>query len=902
MIAKVQSRKGKKTLTFDSGLGAHHPEAVVLDGNRVGHKFRQKHLDLLGYLLARQNQELSYGQIATELWKTTVGGPYGAIYKTTQQVAAIIGKSWIKHVPNVSIEFCTFVGAEPSADEYVLLKEVENVSIEANGTRVASLWVPPFRRPASPSGGSNELTLLLAKTAITNLVGRDDLWRDCLTWCRDSTLGPISVLCIQGRGGTGKTRFALELVHYLRSLEDWDARFVQFEKGEAFDLWATTAGSNHVLLAFDYASDHADAIADSLRLLRGREFGTPTRHLRILLLARTASFNSGWLIPFEAANTLEYGEAPCDYFRPIDPITELTPLSVDDRVRVFKQTYHSAAKYLGLDEQTLDESTFQDDHVIDVLTDPLSLMLVALVGLRSGLRGALLLTKDELAREAAKLFVEQRLRNAFRENAALALHMAMCATISSGLTLNAALETMNLESQVLHLGSIADPTAFLKRLAAWLPGKEVDCLGPVEPDILGEAFVLDMLRISGDGATELLLRCAQHHLSNTIRFIIRLVQDFTLVSRASRDEPVRWLGSVIEAGYVKEYPILQEILDALPPTFVDEVPHLFPVLEKAYHQITSTSSVADGNLAEELHADIPSMSIDFAIAELCAGHDLQASVRVDRAISTFQAMGKRLSGTSYVRFAVSLDRLARFEDKKGLPERALIHARAAVELFRPLADVGCGYFAPYLRNALLLVSVLECKQNEWNSAVAHADEALMLFRKAQGDSTEYYHECATLARCLGNAHSMSGNSEAALVNALEEVTLLKKLALGDRITYLPRLSEALAFLSAIQAETGGRKEALASGEDAVACTRELVNREGDCFLPHLELHLIGLLMILIDGRRRSRACEVAQELLIISQQIADKNLSSFVPLSMGSQFFNIAKRIAEPRKPIKRRT
>ena len=71
--------------------------------------------------------------------------------------------------------------------------------------------------------------------------------------------------CITGSGGSGKTRFALELVHHLRTLDGWDGRFVRFEKSEPFDLWGKTSGSNHVLLVFDYAPDNAGTIAASLR-------------------------------------------------------------------------------------------------------------------------------------------------------------------------------------------------------------------------------------------------------------------------------------------------------------------------------------------------------------------------------------------------------------------------------------------------------------------------------------------------------------------------------------------------------------------------------------------------------------------------------------------------------------
>ena len=64
----------------------------------------------------------------------------------------------------------------------ILVKESADVHIEVSGVKVASLWVPPFRKPL-PVGKTRDLSLLLPSTAITELVGREQLWQDCLGWC-----------------------------------------------------------------------------------------------------------------------------------------------------------------------------------------------------------------------------------------------------------------------------------------------------------------------------------------------------------------------------------------------------------------------------------------------------------------------------------------------------------------------------------------------------------------------------------------------------------------------------------------------------------------------------------------------------------------------------------------------
>jgi hypothetical protein len=370
----------------------------------------------------------------------------------------------------------------------VLVKESENVHVEISGTKVASLWVPPFRQKLR-AGKNIDLALLLATTAITELTGRDQLWCDCLAWCNDSVLDPMSIRCIKGRGGSGKTRFALELIHHLRDLPDWDGRFVRFAKSEPFDLWATTGGTSHVLLVFDYAPDNAVAIANSLRALAENLPIKPARRLRILLLARTANWESGWLSQFKPTSTLEAAQPLRTFFAPEEPI-ELQPLTVEDRIRVFEQAYKKVAAVLSLPTHPLDHSVFETKRANETLRDPLELIMGAVVGLRSGVPNALSLTRIGLAYEAAELLIAGRLKQAFPENPVLALHIAACATLTEGLSEQHALSALKVESEANNLGSVPNPRGFLDRLGSWLPAKIGNGLGAIEPDIIGEAFVL----------------------------------------------------------------------------------------------------------------------------------------------------------------------------------------------------------------------------------------------------------------------------------------------------------------------------------------------------------------------------------------------------------------------------
>ena len=879
MIVKVQSRDGEVTLEFDPDLEAHHPETVVLNGEPKGRNFRKKHLEILGYLMTRKNEEVSYSEIAKEVWETTVGGPYGTIYKTTQQVATLIGNNWIKHKPNVSIEFCTLIRAEHPESAYMLLKESESVPVEVSGKRIASLWVPPFRRPLSQDGTNNEITLLLAKTAITDLVGRDDLWRDCLAWCEDSSLGPVSVFCIQGRGGCGKTRFALEFVHYLRSLKDWDARFVQFERSEPFDLWARTAGLNHVLLVCDYASDHAAAIADSLRLLKDSPPRDGTRRLRILLLARSASFRSGWLLPFESTGALEYGQSPRDYFRPNDPIAELTPLSIEDKIRVFKQTYHAAAKYLGLGEQILDESDFLDDQVGGVHMDPLSLMLVALAGLRNGIPGALLLTKSELAREVAKLFVEQRLRAAFPENAALGLHMTAYATISSGLTLDAARETLVKESQALHLGSIADPTAFLDRLAAWLPNKEGNQLGAVEPDILGEAFVLDQLSPRGEVGKEIILRAVQARPPQVIQFLIRTAQDFSLAQREPRTEPLEWLEALIERGDADDHSLLRSINNALPELTVVLRPYAVSIRDKISSRIIQMMMTAEakGKLTKDLVLDLPVFLHDLSIAQGKMGLFGDSLHNAEKAASIFRGLAEADRDAFIQLYASSLCTLAQAQQSTGQHEAALFSAHEAVVLARELFERDRDAFLIDLTSSLECLSAIESEEGSNEAAIASAMEAVSLFRgTSESKLNTKIREYALSLVNLGVEQRRGGQFNSGLASAEEAVNLLDHFVERNRYAFLDQLAGALNALATIQCDVGKHVAAIDNEMKAVDVLHELEGRNRDAFLPSLAGYLRNLSDMQNKAGQHGIAIATALQAVTLFRELTGYNRRAFL--------------------------
>jgi hypothetical protein len=91
----------------------------------------------------------------------------------------------------------------------------------------------------------------------------------------------------------------------MKSQSGWGAYFPRFLKDEAkeVDLWREIKLPNALLIA-DYASDYAKPLADLLRSLT-ESSPKPDRRIRILLMARTADWDQGWLNSLRSSRTGE---------------------------------------------------------------------------------------------------------------------------------------------------------------------------------------------------------------------------------------------------------------------------------------------------------------------------------------------------------------------------------------------------------------------------------------------------------------------------------------------------------------------------------------------------------------------------------------------------------------------
>lgn len=320
----------------------------------------------------------------------------------------------------------------------IAVAQSNNISITIHGQHVVDLETRPYPRPLPPK--HTEVDLLKAAHAQVPFVGRDDILQDFIRWCESDPV--VSFRTLIGRGGAGKTRLAYELYARINKVPNWSAYFLHFlgNSAKGVDLWSEISSKNSLLIA-DYASDSPTPLADLLRPLTNS--APDGRRIRVLLLARTASWDEGWLASLTSERT---GEEVDRFFNPRDPIAP-PPLTPEQRYTIFEKTVEKAAEQFRRPIPALPSpDKFADSRVADSLADPLTLMMAALIALESDAAAALILNRTELASQVALKLVAGRMKVTAHHHEKLFLHMAAYATLIGGLSQTEALASLDEES------------------------------------------------------------------------------------------------------------------------------------------------------------------------------------------------------------------------------------------------------------------------------------------------------------------------------------------------------------------------------------------------------------------------------------------------------------------------
>ena len=368
-----------------------------------------------------------------------------------------------------------------------------------------------------------------------DLVGREQELEELNRWLDDER--PFSWDLWTGRAGTGKSRLALELCRQ-RDGVGWKAGFFD-RAGSSGVHWPTWEPREPTLIVFDYVADHAEDIGETLRQLATREWRSDAR-VRCLLLEReivrpdkdvASAFATAALLPPWIGDLLREGEkggepfrrthARRDTKRPERVIRGVSREAVRDIIRL-----EAAQHGEQLDEATLDQRTDVAEGVDEALR-PLFIVMTA-----EAIRehdGAYHLHSDGSEGDALVRYIREkevgRWRSRFVDSnidPAPWERLAALATMTDGL------DGERLERALAD----ADPQLALPSAPEWgdgsiyrnmISGSGTDNAAKLEPDLIGEAFVLSKI------AAEPILARTLIDMAWSLgmdEFVVRVAQNF----------------------------------------------------------------------------------------------------------------------------------------------------------------------------------------------------------------------------------------------------------------------------------------------------------------------------------------------------------------------------------------
>jgi hypothetical protein len=338
---------------------------------------------------------------------------------------------------------------------------------------ITNEYRPPLTLRENESG--DRLFFFAAERRVP-LVGRAAEFGRLREWLAGSE--KLSWTLIQGPGGAGKSRLALELCLFARA-NDWHAGFLyggsEVARAPQFMRFRS---SQPTLIVWDYlieAPEAARRLIDELISLH--EIGVLKRPVRVLLIERSMSA-AGWWSVFRKDHSARLQK----YERKLGPEGTFLKLGPLEKTSLLEIVDHVLGSAYGRDD------LIDDLKEIDPLGRPLFAALVA-DAIKNGKAASKLtqqgLLNDVLSRETQRWEAVSRDQlDLERHENALAL-----ATIIGGLAIPQGTEY--LQDEVFPFSSERFNPLLMEEMTA--STSATGEIRPVEPDILGEWFVLQKL-------------------------------------------------------------------------------------------------------------------------------------------------------------------------------------------------------------------------------------------------------------------------------------------------------------------------------------------------------------------------------------------------------------------------
>lgn len=666
----------------------------------------------------------------------------------------------------------------------------------------------PVVTPGDADITSRPTNLLLARHRIVPFTDFGGRLVDLVAWAK--ALGATGERSVAGRlytggGGVGKTRLALALADALGDEPGW-LRVEISRDADPAKVWRALSALDGpsprgILAIVDYAEGRPEILtklAEEASLARGVEGPS----LRILALARTAA--EWWQ---KARGGVGMG------------LFESEPIALDDAVAKLDQTQRAslfdAAESVfrpWLERLELAGETAARPNLAAPLFDrPLAVLMAAYLCLR----GVSLGDGDSLFEEM--LFEEEK-----HWTAALHGHEDGIAALRRGsaqITFVQGASAAEARALLMADGhfnreAAADcdkALALLRRLYPRENGR--DGVGPIEPDILGEAAIGHLIAEDDAGGLALFaatLRaaldwkdasCAVEAARSALDVIVRRIKAHPETkTRAAADRLIRDMEVWCAARDRRQATVLR-----------DAMPFQTVALRHAAATVSERAAAVATEGADEAE-------------------------RFERARD----------------LAVHAKRLA---DLGRIAEAARLGAEV-VAIQRELAAGNRAVFLPALAAALSNLSGFLYRLGGHDQALQASAEAVDAFRElAAGKPDAFVPDLASALNNLSNALSRLGRHDEALQASEESVAIQRELVVENRDKSLSALAFSLNNVSTEFSSLNRHDEALWAIEEAVAVRRELVAVNRDAFLPNLAWSLGARGVVLRANRKFDAAAD-----------------------------------------------
>ncbi len=763
-----------------------------------------------------------------------------------------MGEQRIRGNRNVQIQ-----GAVGSRIEITYNESTRTVPLEPAHVPVAGKLPSPAR-------------LVRAHSGVVPYVERAGLLSELEAWI--GSPAPFAGQVIGGRGGTGKTRLAVELC--LRAQEsEWLCGFLS-RIADPGMLGALVEAPTARLAVIDYAETRPEQVELLLPLLSAK--ATPQSPVRVLLLVRGGpDRGGGWASRLaDRVDALDAVLDECEV-----RYLEDAPFGVAERRKLFEAAVPALAERLQGPPASAAAPDLQDE----VFENPLMVVIAAYLAAQG----------EEAPSNRDRLLdgVLEHERRYWREGSAeldadedLLESLVALATLVNADSQERAAERLRL------LSDLRDATAERRnRLARWVraqyPGPR--WWNPLEPDLVGERLVARCFTeqpavlggaIAGSEPEEItrplevLARAAANRpdLAKALSPIlsaelVRLCEVAVAQAGAARDGDLLYGNAVTAAaaidGAVSVVKVNAEALlaavDLMPPRADLVMNELSATLTAQL--VESFRPLAEANPAAhapELAAALNNLSVRLAEA----GRHPEALEAIEEAVGIQRPLAEANPVAHAYDLAMALNNLSLSFAEVGRQAEALEAIEGSVGIQRPLAEANPAAYVPDLAMALSNLSARLAEAGRQAEALKASEESVETYRPlAETNPAAHASELAGALNNLSNRLAGAGRQAEALAASEESVEIRRPLAQTNPAAHASELAGALNNLSARLAEAGRHPEALEVIEEAVETYRPLAEANPAAYAPHLAMALNNLADRLSEAGHDEEAESVRRE-------------------------------------------